>query len=319
LKLSGVAVTAGQSILVASIGNLVYAPAANASGASYSSLGFKVQDNGGLANGGVDISAAATLTINVTSVNDAPTLVTLIPDQTAVMGSAFSYTMPANTFADIDGTLTYSATRGDGSALPAWMTFNATTRAFTGTPNSTTDFNVKVTASDGVASISDTFLLGIAPVVNNVAITSATGIQNGTLNAGDVVTVSATFSELVNVTGAPHLALNIGGTAVQANYVSGSGSNVLTFNYTILSSQNDANGISIDANALSLNAGTIKDAVGNSAILATASVTDNASYAVDNSVPILMGSNPGDNGYLMGVGNNLIFNFNESVVKGTGT
>jgi putative SOS response-associated peptidase YedK len=63
------------------------------------------------------------------------------------------------------------------------MTFNATTGTFTGTPNSTTDFNVKVIASDGALSVNDTFLIGIAPVVNSVAITSATGIQNSTLNA----------------------------------------------------------------------------------------------------------------------------------------
>src|SRR5207245_1757536 len=89
-----------------------------------------------------------------------------------------------------------------------------------------------------------------APTVSSEAITSATGIQNNTLNAGDVVSVTATFSEAVTVTGTPQLALNIGGTTVQASYATGSGTTALVFTYTILASQTDANGIAIPANAL---------------------------------------------------------------------
>ena len=39
-------------------------------------------------------------------------------------------------FVDVDNgdTLTLSATRADGSALPAWLSFNVTTRTFSGTP-----------------------------------------------------------------------------------------------------------------------------------------------------------------------------------------
>jgi hypothetical protein len=75
LKLNGINVTLGQTIAVADItaGNLVFTPAANASGNGYANIGFKVKDNGGTANGGVDTSAEATFTVNVASVNDAPT------------------------------------------------------------------------------------------------------------------------------------------------------------------------------------------------------------------------------------------------------
>ena len=56
-------------------GNLVFTPAANANGDGYASFTFQVQDNGGTANGGVDIDQSAnTITINVTPVNDAPTI-----------------------------------------------------------------------------------------------------------------------------------------------------------------------------------------------------------------------------------------------------
>ena len=76
LKLSGIDVTAGQEIAAGSIGNLIYAPAANANGTGYASFTFQVRDNGGTANGGVDLDQSPnTITINVTPVNDAPSFV----------------------------------------------------------------------------------------------------------------------------------------------------------------------------------------------------------------------------------------------------
>ena len=107
----------------------------------------------------------------------------------------------------------------------------------------------------------------IAPTVNSVALSNSTGALANTLNAGDVVYATITMSEATTVTGTPKLALNIGGTGVQASYVSGSGSTALVFSYTILASQADANGISIAANSLMLNGGTLADAAGNAATI----------------------------------------------------
>ena len=73
---NGVAVTAGQFVAVADIngGKLKFTPAANASGAVYASFTFQVQDDGGTANGGVDLDPSPkTMTVNVTWVNQAPT------------------------------------------------------------------------------------------------------------------------------------------------------------------------------------------------------------------------------------------------------
>ena len=130
------------------------------------------------------------------------------------------------------------------------------------------------------------------PTVKSVAITGADGIQNNTLNAGDVVYATVVMSEGVIVTGTPQLALTIGSTAVKANYMSGSGSATLVFQYTILAGQTDANGIAIAANSLSLNSGSIKDAAGNSATLTHTAVSDNANYLVDATAPAqTVGSN----------------------------
>ncbi len=40
--------------------------------------------------------------LNVANVNDAPTVANPIADQSATQDVAFSYTVPTNTFADID-------------------------------------------------------------------------------------------------------------------------------------------------------------------------------------------------------------------------
>ena len=55
---NGSSVMVGQLVSAMDIGNnkLVFTPAANASGAGYASFTFKVQDNGGMANGGVDLA-----------------------------------------------------------------------------------------------------------------------------------------------------------------------------------------------------------------------------------------------------------------------
>ncbi|MCP9799164.1 bluetail domain-containing putative surface protein, partial [Cyanobium sp. Lug-B] len=142
-----------------------------------------------------------------------------------------------------------------------------------------------------------------APTVTSVAITSAAGIQNSTLNAGDVVTATVTTSEVVTVNaagGPPQLQLNIGGTLVNASYASGSGTNRLTFTYTIQAGQTDVNGISIDASSLSLNVGTITDAAGNNASLNFNAVTDKSAYKVDTTAPnapsLSLATDSGSNG-----------------------
>ena len=91
-----------------------------------------------------------------------PTVATAIPDQSATAGTAFSYVFPANTFSDADtsDTLTYTATKADDTALPTWLSFAASTRTFSGTPQAADagTVAVKVTASDGNGgSVSDAF------------------------------------------------------------------------------------------------------------------------------------------------------------------
>ncbi|HKY42034.1 MAG TPA: cadherin-like domain-containing protein, partial [Pyrinomonadaceae bacterium] len=101
LKLNGVDVTAGQFIAVASInaGNLKFFPDANESGTPYASFTFQVQDDGGTANGGIDLDQSAnTMTINVIAVNDEPAGA----DNTVVTNEDTSYTFAAAEFGFTD-------------------------------------------------------------------------------------------------------------------------------------------------------------------------------------------------------------------------
>ncbi|MGL4634669.1 MAG: putative Ig domain-containing protein, partial [Beijerinckiaceae bacterium] len=122
-------------------------------------------------------SVSDTFTLTVVNTNDAPTVAAAIADQSTNEDAAFNFVVPAATFADVDvgDTLTYTATLAGGGALPAWLSFNAATRTFSGTPvnGDVGPINVTVTATDGsAASVSDTFTLTV--VNTNDAPTSIT-------------------------------------------------------------------------------------------------------------------------------------------------
>jgi len=97
---------------------------------------------------------------------------------------------------------------------------------------------------------------------------SVTGVTsptpNGTYAFGAVIDITIKFNRVVNVTGTPLLALNSGGTA---SYLSGSGTDTLTFRYTVGSGESATDLDYTSAGALSLNGGTIKDTTGANATL----------------------------------------------------
>ncbi len=122
LTLNGIAVTAGQSITVADInaGLLVFTPVADGNGTNYSNFTFQVQDNGGTANGGVDLDATPnTITFNVSALNDAPTIGSLGPQFTTINSALYFNTTNGNRIliGDVDAstsslTVTLSVTQG---------------------------------------------------------------------------------------------------------------------------------------------------------------------------------------------------------------
>ena len=138
-----------------------------------------------------------------------------------------------------------------------------------------------------------------APTVSSVAITSDTG-DDGVYGIGDKIEVTVTFSENVTLTGSPLLELTIGSSARNAAYKSTTGSKVV-FSYTVAVGNSDVDGISIAADKLSLNGGTIKDAAENDADLSHSAVSALAGHKVDGIRPTitsvyLIGSSSGQDG-----------------------
>jgi len=111
-------------------------------------------------------------TISVDNVNDAPELVTAIENQATAQDQPFSFHIPSGTFKDIDknDTLTLSATLADGSALPAWLAFDASTGTFSGIPDNSNvgTLQVSVTATD-LAGTSATATFGLETINTNDA------------------------------------------------------------------------------------------------------------------------------------------------------
>ena len=84
--------------------------------------------------------------------------------------------------------------------------------------------------------------------------------------AGSPIPFTVNLDETVVVTGTPRLQLDIGGVTRYAPYVSGSGTNALSFGYSVVAPDFDRDGITL-VSPLDLNGGTIRDANGNNANL----------------------------------------------------
>lgn len=122
------------------------------------------------------------------------------------------------------------------------------------------------------------------PTVSSVSVPA-----NATYAAGDNLDFTANFNEATTVDtsgGTPRLAITLdtGGT-VYANYLSGSGTNALTFRYTVATGDADANGVSIGG-SLNLNGGTLKDSAGNNATVTLNSVAALTGVLVSAPAPV---------------------------------
>jgi len=130
-----------------------------------------------------------------------------------------------------------------------------------------------------------------APTVSGV--TSSTA--NGSYKTSAVISIQVNFSENVTVTGTPQLTLETGATDRVVNYAGGSGTSTLTFNYTVQSGDSNSDLDYVATSSLALNAGTIKDAVGNIATLTlpspgtAGSLGANKNLVIDGVFPTVVG------------------------------
>ena len=168
---------------------------------------------------------------------------------------------------DRDGdALTYTLVNDDGGAA---VITDTSTGAFTYTPatSGTRTFTYKV-KDDSVDSNIATVTVTVVPAVANIIITAITATaSDGAYNIGDTIDITIQFDEVVTVTGTPQLTLETGTTDAVVDYTSGSGTDILTFTYTVASDHTNTDLDYVSTTALSLNGGTIQDAATNDADL----------------------------------------------------
>jgi Ca2+-binding RTX toxin-like protein len=161
-------------------------------------------------------TASDVFNIGVANTNDAPVVANALGDQGATEDASFSFVLPPNTFADVDlgDSMSVSATQADGSALPSWLTFDAGTGTFSGTPanGDVGSLSIRVTAQDVAGTMaSDVFNIAVTNVNDAPAVAHPVADQAATEDAvfsfvlptntfadvdlGDSMSVSATQAD----------------------------------------------------------------------------------------------------------------------------
>gem|GEM_PF-1997043 len=190
---------------------------------------------------------------------------------------SFDYTVQAgDTSADLDYQSTTALALNGGTIRDAATNNAVLTLPSPGASNSLGDN--KAISVDGVAP----------------SLTADNVPTNATYVAGQNLDFTVTYDEAVVVNtggGTPSIGLTLstGGT-VQATFLSGSGTNTLTFRYTVSAGNQDADGISLDS-SIALNGGTMRDAAGNSAATAGITFASTAGVLVDAAAPTVTSIN----------------------------
>ena len=191
-----------------------------------------------LFNGEVHVTGALSLTVLIGSTQRQASLL----DGSGTRTLTFRYTVQAGDY-DRDG---ISIGAGPGALVGGTIQSGGTN----------VDRSFEALAADCAHRVD-----AVRPTVENVEITS-TAENDADYGAGEDIEVKIRFSREVHVTGTPSLTLLIGSTPRQASYVDGSGTDTLTFRYTVQAGDYDDDGISIGAGPGALVGGTIRDGSG---------------------------------------------------------
>ena len=220
--------------------------------------------------GDLGVGSVVTLTVNL---SEAVSVAGGVPTLTLNDGGTATYTGGSGSNAL---TFSYTVAAGQNTADLAVTAFNSNAATVTNGAGTAANLSGAVTNPAGTLQIDTT-----APSVSSV-VTSGSGITAGTgdLAAGSVVTLTVNLSEAVTVAGGtPTLTLNDGGTAT---YTGGSGSNALTFSYTVAAGQNTAD---LAVTAFNSNAATVTNGAGTAANLAGAVTNPAGTLQIDTTAP----------------------------------
>ena len=325
-------------------------------------LTVEINDGGNTGSGGVQ-SDTTTVALAVTAVNDAPVnsvpaaqsvdqdsnLVfssgngnqVSISDVDAGGGTARVTLTASNGLITLSGTTGLSFITGSGTANGS-MTFegsltninlalNGMVFSPTGGYNGPASLQIVsndlgLSGSGGNQTDSDTIAItvnSLNPRVTSVNVSN----PDGGYKVGDSITVTMTFDQAVTVNtagGSPTLLLETGATDRQATYISGSGSNTLSFSYTVQAGDLNADLDYQSTGALALNGATIRSVTSDDAVLtlpATGganSIAGQHDILIDGVAPTVGSvSVPGNGTYVAGQNLDLMVNFSEAITVNT--
>jgi Ca2+-binding RTX toxin-like protein len=150
----------------------------------------------------IGLTASDVFELTVTNTNDAPTVTRAIASQATAEDQAWTLTIPADTFADVDAgdTLAYGAKLADGAPLPLWLRFDAATRTFSGTPLNADvgSLSVEILATDAAGARAICAFTLTVVNVNDAPVPVGT-LMDWSVSAGDAVTYvvpSAAFEDI---------------------------------------------------------------------------------------------------------------------------
>ena len=126
-----------------------------------------------------------------------------------------------------------------------------------------------------------------APMLVGAPSISSAPRTGDTYAVDETITLQVRFDEPVMVTGEPRLPIQVGPRPRNiVLYTSGSGTDTLTFSYTVRNGDTDDDGVSVDANALRLPAGAaIADVNGLTAAIEHGALDDQPGHKVDAIAP----------------------------------
>ncbi|UXZ45415.1 Ig-like domain-containing protein [Pseudomonas soli] len=241
-------------------------------------------------NSGVGTTSSANYTVNTV----VPTATVVVADtalrtgESSLVTITFSEAVSGFTLADLtvaNGTLSGLSSSDGGITWTATLTPGSQVED---TSNLITlDNSGVVGVSSGNAGVGSTDSNNYVIDTRVPSVTSVGGPAGVSYNAGDSLVFVVNTSEAVQVTGAPRLALDIGGHAVFAELVAGAGTSTLVFQYIVQAGDNDADGITVTG--LAANGATLVDAAGNAMDLTLNGVADTHQVLVDTQAPSAVG------------------------------
>ncbi|WP_374452732.1 DUF4347 domain-containing protein [Phenylobacterium sp.] len=276
---------------------------------------------GGITLGATTIRDGAGNNANLTLSGHLPSTAGVLVDTTApevasvgvpanatyVAGQALNFTVNFDeniTVVGTDSTLALTIGATARTAAYASKTANSITYTYTVQAGETDADGVTVGAlSKGSSTIRDAAGNDAVLTLNSVGATGGVFVDatvptvsgnisvptGGMYIAGQTLTFTVAFDEIVTLSGSPStLGLTIGGATRSAD-VSGTTGNSITYSYTVQASDNDADGIAVTG--ISLNGGTIRDGAGNNANLSLSGhVPSLAGVLVDGGAPAVSGA-----------------------------